>query len=538
MIRSSGILIHPTSLPGPFGIGDIGPAAARFVDWLAGAGQGIWQVLPLGPTGYGDSPYAPFSSFAGNELLVSPELLQRDGLISRAELDSARLPETGRVDYGAVIRTKRAVVRLAARRLVASCDGASCDGASCRDAAGFGSFRALNSGWLDDYALFVDIKEEYDDRAKAAGVADSSWNAWWPAPLAQRDAATLDDRRRSHADSILLVEAEQYLFRRQWDELRQTAAARGVRILGDLPIFVAMDSADAWARPELFSLDGKGRPTEVAGVPPDYFSSDGQLWGNPLYDWDRHEADGFSWWLARIESALSLYDTLRIDHFRGLAACWAVPAGESSARNGRWKPAPGAALLEALAGRLGHELPIVAEDLGFITDDVKELRDSFGLPGMRILQFGFDSLESGRGLDPGNPFLPHNYVPGCVAYTGTHDNDTLAGWLAQASEEEKAFIDAWLGYKPADLVKTLVREAMKSVALWCIVPMQDLLGLGSEARMNTPGTIGGNWSWRMDPSVLGTAGGSIAADLLAMASIYGRVAPPGVAQPHGARRRT
>lgn len=517
MIRTSGILMHPTSLPGPFGIGDIGPAAARFVDWLAEAGQGIWQVLPLGPTGYGDSPYAPLSSFAGNELLLSPELLCRDGLISREEMDSARLPETGQVDYGAVIRTKRAIVRLAATRLVESRDIAS-GGGSAR----FESFRKLNAGWLDDYALFVDIKEEYDELARAAGVADSSWNTWWPSLLAQRDPATLDSRRRAKPGSILLIEAEQYIFRRQWDELRCKAAAKGVRILGDLPIFVAMDSADAWARPELFALDGKGRPTEVAGVPPDYFSSDGQLWGNPLYAWDRHEADSFSWWLSRVESALSLYDALRIDHFRGLAACWAVPAGDATARKGRWKQAPGAALLEALASRLGQELPIVAEDLGFITDDVKDLRDRFGLPGMRILQFGFDALESGRGLDPGNPFLPHNYVPGCVVYTGTHDNDTLAGWLAQASTEEKAFIDAWLGYRPADLVKALVREAMKSAARWCIVPMQDILGLGSEARMNTPGTIGGNWSWRMDPSVLGPDGDRITADLKAMASIYGR----------------
>lgn len=537
MIRTSGILLHPTSLPGPFGIGDIGPVATRFVDWLADAGQGIWQVLPLGPTGYGDSPYAPFSSFAGNELLVSPELLLRDGLVSDAELDSARLPETGKVDYGAVIRKKRAIVQLAASRLVAECDGAFCDGASSRFSTGFDSFRQLNAGWLDDYALFVDIKEEYDDSARAAGVADSSWNSWWPAPLAQRDPETLARRRRSNADSIRLVEAEQYLFRRQWDELREAAGARGVRILGDLPIFVAMDSADAWARPDLFALDGKGRPVEVAGVPPDYFSADGQLWGNPLYAWDRHEADGFAWWLARIESSLSLYDALRIDHFRGLAACWAVPAGERTARNGRWKPAPGAALLEALAKRFGHELPIVAEDLGFITDDVKELRKRFGLPGMRILQFGFDALESGRGLDPGNPFLPHNYVPDCVVYTGTHDNDTLAGWLAGASAEEMAFIDAWLGYRPADLVKALVREAMKSAALWCILPMQDLLGLGGEARMNTPGTIGGNWAWRLDPSVLGPGGSRLAAEVLSMSSIYGRVAF-GDTAPQGARRRT
>jgi len=512
--RSSGILLHPTSLSGPFGIGDIGPQAARFIEWLASAGQHVWQVLPLGPTGYGDSPYAPFSSFAGNELLVSPELLERDGWLTKAELVAARLPETGAVDYGTVIPAKRALIRTAAERLVASGTRKS----------GLEEFRQRNAGWLDDYALFMDIKREYDELARLQGVRDSSWNSWWPPALARRDPGALAERRRTNAHAIALVEAEQYMFRAQWDELRAIAATYDVKVLGDLPIFVAMDSADAWSRPELFRLDAAGKPAAVAGVPPDYFSADGQLWGNPLYAWKRHESDGFAWWIARIEAALSLYDMVRIDHFRGLAACWAVPAGEKTARNGAWEPAPGAALLAALAGKLGMELPIVAEDLGFITEDVTALRTRFGLPGMRILQFGFDSRESGRGLDPQNPFLPHNYVPDCVAYTGTHDNNTLAGWLENASSDERAFIGSYLGYVPGNTVQALLREAMKSAAGLAIFPMQDLLGLGSEARMNTPSTIGGNWSWRLTDHL--ATGDRRSSELANLAWLYGRT-------PHG-----
>ncbi|OHD25128.1 MAG: 4-alpha-glucanotransferase [Spirochaetes bacterium GWB1_59_5] len=522
--RSSGILLHPTSLPGPFGIGDIGPQAARFVAWLASAGQRVWQVLPLGPTGYGDSPYAPFSSFAGNELLISPELLARDGWLTDGELEAARFQETGTVDYGAVIPAKRALVRTAAERLVAS-------GTMKHELA---EFKERNAAWLDDYALFRDIKREYDELASVRGVRDSSWNAWWPKPLARRDPEALAARRQASARSIALVEAEQYLFSTQWSILKGLAAANDVKIIGDLPIFVAMDSADAWSRPELFRLDATGKPSVVAGVPPDYFSADGQLWGNPLYAWERHEADGFAWWIARIEAALSLYDMVRIDHFRGLAACWAVPAGEKTARNGSWEAAPGAALLSALVGKLGAELPIVAEDLGFITEDVTALRIRFGLPGMRILQFGFDAEESGRGLDPRNPFLPHNYAPDCVAYTGTHDNDTLAGWLDSASSDERAFIEAFLGYLPADTVRALLREAMKSAAGLAVFPMQDALGLGSEARMNTPSTIGGNWSWRL--AEMPAPGDRLARELASMAWMYGR--SPHGGSPHGGVRRT
>ncbi|MBN2875710.1 MAG: 4-alpha-glucanotransferase, partial [Spirochaetales bacterium] len=371
--------------------------------------------------------------------------------------------------------------------------------------------------------------------ASAEGRPGSAWNEAWPASLANRDAAVLASRRETNAASLRIVEVEQFLFRSQWDELRSHALAKGVRIIGDLPIFVAMDSADAWAHPHLFQLNDRGQPTFVAGVPPDYFSADGQLWGNPLYAWENHEADGFSWWLARVEAALSLYDILRIDHFRGLAACWAVPAAATTAKSGSWEAAPGERLLTALKTRLGGELPIIAEDLGFITDDVRKLRDDFGLPGMRILQFGFDARESGKGLDPANPFLPHNYPHHCVVYTGTHDNDTLAGWLSGASTEELAFVRSYLGYEPENLVMAIVREAMKSAANTCVIPMQDILGLGRKARMNVPGTSGGNWTWRLSPQALD---GTVAASMRALSQIYSRSGPVGPGPVQGAPRLT
>ncbi|HUW71382.1 MAG TPA: 4-alpha-glucanotransferase [bacterium] len=507
--RISGILLHPTSLPGPFGIGDIGPEAERFLDWMVAAGQQLWQVLPLAPTGYGDSPYAPFSTFAGNELLISPTLLADEGLLTQAELDAAGLPQTRRVDYGAVIPAKRSLIRMAADRLVRS----------GYESGAFAEFRVDNAFWLDDYALFMDIKEEYDARARAESVADSSWNKFWPEPLARRERQALDQRREQNESSLARLAAVQFMFSRQWAALRRAAERSGIRIMGDLPIFVAMDSADAWARPELFNLDAVGNPIEIAGVPPDYFSADGQLWGNPLYAWERHRAEHFAWWIERVRASLALYDLVRIDHFRGLCANWAVPAGEATARHGHWKPAPGEELLSALAAALGQELPIVAEDLGFITADVSELRERFGLPGMRILQFGFDSRESGKGLDPANPFLPHNYTPDCVAYTGTHDNDTLAGWLSQARREELDFILEYLGYTPGNMVWALIREAMKSAAGMVILPMQDVLGLGSDARMNQPGTSGGNWAWRADPASFDP---ELARRLRSLSSLYGR----------------
>ncbi len=507
--RVSGILLHPTSLPGPFGIGDIGPEAERFLDWMAMAGQQLWQVLPLAPTGYGDSPYAPFSTFAGNELLISPTLLADEGLLSQAELDAAALPRTRRVDYGVVIPAKRSLIRLAADRLVRS----------GYESGAFAEFRVDNAFWLDDYALFMDIKEEFDAHASAGSVVDSSWNSYWPQALARREPQALEQRRERSRASLARIQAVQFLFSRQWTSLRRAAGQRGIRIMGDLPIFVAMDSADAWARPELFDLDAVGNPVEIAGVPPDYFSVDGQLWGNPLYAWERHRAEHFAWWTARVRASLALYDLVRIDHFRGLCANWAVPAGATTARHGQWRAAPGEELLSALSAALGPALPIVAEDLGFITPDVPALRERFGLPGMRILQFGFDSRESGNGLDPANPFLPHNYTPDCVAYTGTHDNDTLAGWLSQARRDELDFVLEYLGYAPGDLVWALIREAMKSAAGTVILPMQDVLRLGNESRMNRPGTTGGNWAWRASD---GDFDPELARRLRSMSELYGR----------------
>lgn len=510
MSRSAGILLHITSLPGRFGIGDLGPAAHSFLDWLAEAGARWWQVLPLGPTGYGDSPYAPLSSFAGNTLLVSPELLERDGLLTKAELAAAASPETGQVDYRRVSEAKAALLLLAARRFL--------DDAGTAERAAFTAFKRENDFWLRDYLLFSDIKEHYDHEAAASGGANSSWNLYWPKDLARRDEAALSSWAAKRERSLDLRAAEQFFFCKQWMELRELAAGRGIGFIGDLPIFVAMDSADTWARPGLFDLDENLRPREVAGVPPDYFSEDGQLWGNPLYAWDAHVDEGFAWWLSRVESALNLFDQVRIDHFRGLEAYWAVPGGASTARVGTWRKAPGRAFLSALAARVGEKPPIIAEDLGYITDEVRALLSEFGLPGMRILQFAFDSRESGT-LDPGNPFLPHHYPAACAVYTGTHDNEPLSARLAGMNDTELAYLYEYLGYKPADPVGALVREALKSPADLAVLPMQDVLGLGPESRMNLPGSLGGNWAFRLRT---GQPDKPSAARLAAMNRIYSR----------------
>jgi 4-alpha-glucanotransferase len=511
MDRLSGLLLHPTSLPGPFGIGDLGPGAFSFIEALVEARQGLWQVLPLGPTGYGDSPYAPFSSFAGNELLLSPELLAEEGLIDRAVLSSVPAFPKDRVDYGSVIPWKRRLLDGAASAFIA--------GASPGRREEFSRFRAKEESWLPRYSLFRAIKDEYDDAARAEGRQGALWNNYWPKALAMGEPEALASERERRGAAIERYEVLQFLFAGQWAALKAEANAGGILVVGDIPIFVAEDSADVWAEPGLFRLDGGGRPLEVAGVPPDYFSEDGQLWGNPLYDWERHRDQGFAWWIRRLRAALERFDVLRVDHFRGFESCWAVPAGERTARRGAWKKAPGRELFAALVAALGEEMPIIAEDLGFITEEVRELRDGLGLPGMRILQFAFDAAESGTAFDPRNSFLPHNYTERCVAYTGTHDNDTLAGWVAQAGRPELDYVERYLGWAPADPARALARELMKSTAAWAVFPLQDILGLGSEARMNRPSTLGGNWAWRMGE---GAFSPELARGLAEMSRLYGR----------------
>ena len=478
--RSSGILLHPTSLPGRFGIGDLGPEAYRFVDFLAAAGQSIWQVLPLGPTGYGDSPYQLFSAFAGNPLLISLEQLAEEGLLTREELASVPEFPAGAVDFGRVIQFKMPLLRAAYERFKASKE---------RDESG--DFRSLCKGWLGDYVLFMAVK--------AAHGGEAVWSRWEP-DIAARKPEAMKAWRARLADEIEALEFEQYMFFRQWRKLHGYARERGIRIMGDLPIYVAHDSADVWAHPELFQLDAAGDPAVMSGVPPDYFSATGQLWGNPIYRWDRMAETGFRWWIDRLFFALGQLDMVRLDHFRGLEAYWEVPAGETTARNGRWVKGPGAALFEALEKALG-ELPIVAENLGVITAEVEAMRTRFGFPGMAILQFAF-------GKDPQAPdFKPHNYPRDRVAYTGTHDNDTTVGWwtstgagdstrTAEDIREERDFTRRYLATDGQEIHWVFIRTLMASVAKTVLFPLQDVLGLGREARMNTPAVASGNWRWR------------------------------------------
>ena len=490
--RSSGILLHPTSLPGPYGIGDLGPQAYRFVDWLASANCRLWQVLPLGPTGYGDSPYQCFSAFAGNPYLISPDLLLEDGLLTEADLADKPDFSASRVDFGLLITWKLGLLQKAFDRFRSHLDpstspkGTLSPGSSTALRDGFDYFCAGNAYWFDDYALFMALKE-----ANGGGA----WNGW-PEALKQRKKSALTKAKKEYAESVLRFSFYQFLFFRQWNNIRAYAKERGIQIIGDIPIFVAYDSADVWSHPELFFLDEKGNPTVIAGVPPDLFSPTGQLWGNPLYNWEVHKLDGYKWWLSRVRASLSSVDILRLDHFRGFAGYYEIPAGEPTAEFGRWVPGPGADLFRAMDKNLGDGLitqgtglPIIAEDLGVITPDVIELRQAFDLPGMKVLQFGFS--------DPDNIFLPHNYIPNCVAYTGTHDNDTARGWFETAAQGEREFAKRYLRVDGHDFAWDLIRAAWSSVADLAIAPMQDVLNCGNEARMNFPSTLGGNWEWRM-----------------------------------------
>jgi len=492
--RACGVLLHPTCLPGPFGVGDLGPTAHRYVDWLAEAGASWWQVLPLQSTGHGDSPYAAVSSFDGNPLLISPEELVADGLLEPGDLPREPFPE-GRVDFGRVIDAKERLLATAFRRFRARPP----DGLEAR----YEAFRAENSGWLLDDALFAALKTAH---------GGAPWFEW-PEPLAQRDPPALARWRAEHAEEVEAEEFAQFLFARQWSALRERARARGLSILGDVPMFVAYDSVDVWAQREWFLLDAKGRPKAVAGVPPDYFSEDGQLWGNPVYDWAALAASDFRWWLDRLERVLALTDAARLDHFRGFAEYWAVPPGDETARHGRWEPAQGRELLEAARERFGS-LPFVAEDLGHITPDVIQLRHDFELPGMAILQFAFDPAVRGS-------FLPYNHRRDLVVYTGTHDNNTSRGWLEEdASAAEREFFRRYAGCDGSEPHWAMIRLALASVADLAIVPHQDIAGLDSGARMNAPGTSHANWGWRLVPAQLDAAS---QARFRALAETYGRL---------------
>lgn len=467
--RSSGVLLHPTSLPGRHGIGELGSEARQFLDHLAQGGQRVWQILPLGPTGYGDSPYSAFSAFAGNPLLISLDLLVAVGDLEASDLPAAPLPE-GTIDYGAVHRLKDDLLHRAATRFF--------DHTRAERRADYDHFCRDAATWLDDYALFRSLRHHFGERP---------WTEW-PAELRDREPGALRQAAQEFQEAVDREKYIQFTFFSQWQALKGEANARRIRILGDMPIFVADDSAEVWAGRELFDLDATGRPHRVAGVPPDYFSATGQRWGNPLYRWyDRTEAV-FAWWEERLGWWLRHCDLLRIDHFRGFEACWSIPAGEPTAIHGEWVTVPGAALFARLQSRFG-DLPLVAEDLGIITPPVEELRDRFGFPGMKILQFAF-------GSGAANPYLPHNYPRNCVVYTGTHDNDTLRGWFKALDTATRRAVCGYVGGEHNDIPGDLLRLAMASVADLCIVPLQDLLGMGTAARMNTPGLSDGNWRWR------------------------------------------
>ena len=501
-LRASGILLHPTCLPGPYGIGDLGPAAYRFLDSLASAGQSLWQVLPLGPTGFGDSPYACFSSFAGNPLLVSIDVLREWGLLLPEDLRRIPRFSDARVDYGAVINWKMPLLRQAASRFLQS--------AGPRRQK-FEAFRKEEAGWLEDYCVFMAVKQVYE----------GAWNDAWERQIALRVPAALARIADERADAITIEAVIQFFFFSQWDSLHAAAARKGIRVIGDLPIFAAPDSADVWANRELFLLDSDGKPTVVSGVPPDYFAVTGQLWGNPLYNWDALERQGFRFWIQRIRAARRLFDFVRIDHFRGFDSCWSVPAGAPTAEKGRWVKVPGARVFEAMQQDLGA-LPIIAEDLGLITPEVSALRERFGFPGMRILQFAFDSREAGV-LNAGNPFLPHNHMPDSVVYTGTHDNDTTCGWYAARTPQERAYLDEYAPPGEPEVEWRLIRMALASVCRFAVIPLQDVRGLGTEARMNTPGTSSkNNWSWRIGENGLDEKS---AARLRSLSVLYGRARP-------------
>ena len=502
--RRSGIVFHPTSLAGPVGIGDLGDAAYQFVDFLASAGQSYWQVLPMSPTGYGDSPYQGLSVFAGNPMLISPQRLAAAGHLSRADLNDAPPFPTGSVDFGWVIPYKTSLLERAFDRFRSQ--------AAAAQQAAFSRFCADQAFWLDDVALFMALKEHYELRP---------WHEW-DAGIARRTPAALEHWRAMLGQRVESHKYRQWQFYEQWLALKRYANGKGIRVIGDMPIYVARDSADVWANPSLWHCDEQLNPTVVSGVPPDYFSATGQLWGHPIYRWDDMARDSYRWWIARFRMAFTQTDIVRIDHFRGFYNYWEVPANETTAVNGVWRPGPGAGIFHALTQALSN-VQIIAEDLGDFDAESRAgldtLQSEFGFPGMRVLQFSF-------GASPDNLFLPHNFTHDCVVYTGTHDNDTTVGWYRSAADAEKDFTRRYLGRDGADIAWDLIRLAWSSLADTALTTVQDLLSLGSEARMNRPGSSGApNWCWRLTPGALDAA---LAARLRDLTFVYGRTAerPP------------
>ncbi len=474
--RSSGTLVHPTSFPGKYGIGELGHEARVFLDFLAETNQTIWQILPLTPTGYGNSPYASYSAFAGNPYLISLDILVEKGLLSTSDVAEAELESTSKVLYDEAFANKDALFKKAAKGFYSN--------KSKEQEKAFKQFKKLNKHWLDDYSLFMACALSYNKQP---------WNTWAP-EIAQRQPDALKVARKKYKEEVALQEWLQFEFYEQWKSLKDYANQKGIRIIGDIPIFVDHNSADVWANPQYFEIDKKGNRKLVAGVPPDYFSATGQLWGNPLYKWKTLEADGFSWWVDRFKHMFKTCDAIRVDHFRGFEAYWEVKASEKTAEKGRWVKGPGEKLFDAILEKCG-ELPIIAEDLGFVTEGVEKLRDKYNFPGMKIIQFAFDA-------DSANAFLPHNYPQNCVVYTGTHDNDTSKGWYNSAPEVEQHRARVYAQSDGNEINWAFIRLAMFSVADQAITPLQDFMSLGSEDRTNIPGTSSNNWLWRYTDSEL------------------------------------
>jgi len=488
--RSCGVLLHPTSLPGPEGIGTLGVDARLFVDLLADMGMSYWQVLPLSPPACGNSPYSAYSAFAGNPLLIDLDRITHDDDLPKVHCKDN--PNASSVDFDAVSTVKMALLRTAAVKFLAD------DGAQCKHE--FWHF-CNTTPWLHKYALFMALKDRYKGR---------SWDKW-PAGFALLTPEKYEKASVELGPEIGIYKYIQWQFFRQWQELRSYAATRGIAIIGDIPIFVGYDSADVWSHRELFLLDAKGKPTVVAGVPPDYFSATGQLWGNPLYDWDMMKRQKYAWWVERFQALLALYDIIRVDHFRGFEAAWHVPVKEKTAIHGSWVKAPGTDLFDTLFAALGA-MPVIAEDLGIITNEVVDLRDRYEFPGMRIVQFAFDS-------GPSNSYLPHNYQNNSVVYTGTHDNDTTAGWYDSLSEGQRSRVNQYVGSNGKDAVECILRMVFMSVSNTAVIPFQDVLQLGSEARMNVPGTAFGNWGWRFTWDMIGEG---VAGHIRNQMECYGR----------------